>query len=123
MVTQKEIHLLAVEKGFYALQRQTEEALSAHPELQAHVRNTWLAARIALIHSELSEALEEIRAGRPHVYYLAGAPHGLGIELADAAIRLRDLLEGACGMELADLEDIKHTYNQSRPHTHGGKAL
>ena len=60
---------------------------------------------IALIHSELSEALEEHRAGRPRLWYssddrrhieglpnLHQKPEGWAIELADAAIRILDTL-------------------------------
>lgn len=76
--------------------------------------------KLALIHSEFSEALEEYRDGKPLLYnievlnadtgkyryeYHAGhtpmlKPEGIGVEIADAAIRTMDL----AGALLADLD-------------------
>jgi hypothetical protein len=60
---------------------------------------------VSLIHSELSEALEEYRAGRElmRIYY-DDKPEGIPIELADAVIRILDY----CGHEKVDIaEEIK----------------
>ncbi|MEV2911712.1 hypothetical protein ABNF65_24645, partial [Paenibacillus larvae] len=57
---------------------------------------------IALMHSELSEALEEHRDGRHYteIYYEGnGKPCGIPIELADTVIRIFD----ACGYYGIDL--------------------
>lgn len=95
---------------------------------------------VALIHAELSEALEEVRAGNrirakdptPTVYYSGGGyyataptaccvkPEGYAIELADAVIRIADL----CGYMGVDLEKAireKMAYNATRPYMHGKK--
>lgn len=79
--------------------------------------------QVALMHSELSEALEEWRTGNPlpHVYYRAdGKPEGFGVELADCVIRIMD----TCMAYTIDLEEmirIKTEFNRNRPYRHGGK--
>lgn len=64
-----------------------------------------LGETFALIHSELSEALEEYRAGRPNVRYgEGGKPEGICVELIDAAIRMMDFmgsLKGSCDFEFS----------------------
>lgn len=81
--------------------------------------NTTLA-KLALIHSEVSEALEGVRVGAPEYEEVKGKPEGVGIELADVLIRIFDLAE-AKGYDLEKCLAIKHAYNVSRPHRHGGK--
>lgn len=66
---------------------------------------------IALIHSELSEALEEERNGNPE---------GVAVELADAVIRIADLC-GHLGIDLEEVIEIKMAYNEGRPYKHGKK--
>lgn len=81
----KEIHENAVAHGWWETERSTGEV-------------------IALIHSELSEALEEARDDRPMMYVLGPnreeictpcyfngrKPEGIAVELADAVIRVLD---------------------------------
>jgi len=80
---------------------------------------------IALIHSELSEALEEFRYGHQESegYYVASPkPEGVPIELADVIIRIGDLC-GRYGIDLDRAVEIKLEYNLTRSHRHGGKVL
>lgn len=67
---------------------------------------------LALIHSEVSEALEADRKGNTENFVE---------ELADVCIRIFDL----CGSKGIDLEKAileKMSYNKTRSYKHGGKA-
>lgn len=112
------VHKLAKQKGWWSKKRSDAEL-------------------IALMHSELSEALEEIRNDRPALYQVRAGkvmeydpktwlsdvkPEGTLIELADCVIRILDM----CGKKKWDLGQaiaIKHVYNKTRSFRHGGKKL
>lgn len=82
---------------------------------------------ICLMHSELSEALEEYRNGNTpsEVYFNENnpdKPEGIPVELADCVIRIFDF----CGLYGIDLESVlnqKMAYNLTRSHRHGGKKV
>ena len=111
----EEIHRTAVAKGWWEEDRNFGEVL-------------------ALMHSELSEALEEWRDGRTRTYFnMAGGqvelgvwgssgekPEGLPVELVDCVIRIFDFMYEA-GHDIDQIMRLKVDYNKTRPYRHGGK--
>lgn len=98
-------HNLAKEKGWHDVPRTPLEAL-------------------CLIHSEISEACEEVRLdGSLNEIHTDGfrKPFGFAIELADAVIRIADLC-GELGIDLEKAIQVKHEYNKTRPYRHGKKV-
>lgn len=107
--TQKEIYELAKSKGW-------------HPEADQDDALTidLILSKVALIHSELSEAVEELRMGRARLWYDDKKPEGFGVEIADAVIRCYDLA-GMLNIDLDKMIELKHNYNTTRSARHGGK--
>lgn len=109
-----------------------------------------VAEDIALMHSELSEALEDHRAGKlPHEMRYEGKdalghmrsfatpreakdqgfgdsdrlkPVGIPSEMADVIIRVLHF-SGKHGIDIEQAVREKMAYNESRPYKHGGKTL
>lgn len=76
---------------------------------------------IALMHSELSEALEGIRHGNPpseHIPEFSAVEE----EFADVLIRIFDTCH-VRGYRLGEAIIAKMQYNYSRPYKHGGKKF
>jgi NTP pyrophosphatase (non-canonical NTP hydrolase) len=117
-----EVHELAKSKGWY-------DGTTERSPLEMHM----------LIVSEIAEATEEARKREMPPIYQFPMEHGGGpltipgdkwvayekpegelVELADAVIRIFDYC-GARGWDLEQAIRLKHAYNQTRPHRHGGK--
>jgi|TARA_R110002110_G_scaffold181380_6_gene387641 NTP pyrophosphatase (non-canonical NTP hydrolase) len=103
-----EIYKIATEKGWWDKERNVGEQL-------------------ALIHAELSEALEEYRNGVDIslVYFNPDKPtkpEGFPTELADVIIRVLDMCGGA-EIDIAAVVRQKMDYNKTRPYRHGGKVV
>lgn len=109
---QQEVHGLAVDKGWYKDAKRDD--------------HNGIAAKLCLIHSEVSECLEELRkpSSNPLVTYLGqnGKPEGFAIELADVVIRCLDLA-GFLGLDLESAIERKQEYNKTRAYRHGNKTL
>lgn len=113
---QIDVHLLAVRKGFYDMWSKLMGHLHetrADEELMSFVNALWTATRLALIHAEVSEALECV--ARDNHQALPG-------ELADIQLRLMDL-SANLSIDLDAAAAAKHAYNEGRPIRHGGKKL
>lgn len=117
------VHQTAISKGWYedqyALCSCAERYGSA--EMLKRIRQLFISEKLLLVHSELSEGVEYQRANDANDDKLTQFL-GIEVELADAVIRILDLA-AMNGYRLGEALQAKMTYNESRPHKHGGKKF
>jgi len=104
-VLAEEVHEIATSKGWHTPEKSFGDA-------------------VALMHSELSEALEDFRNGLnpTETYYHDGKPCGIPSEFADTVIRVLDECQRR-GINLGKAIREKVEFNRTRPYRHGGKIL
>lgn len=107
---QKIVHQNAKNKGFY------DGPLGQRTDLR-------IASMLALVHSEVSEALEDVRKGHMKTEIESdGKPVGFPSELADIVIRVLDMAEWM-GIDMNAVMKLKHDYNCTREYRNGNKRL
>ena len=97
------VHANAVAHGFWG----DEDDIHNIPE------------KLALIHSEISEALEAYRSHSPKDKHVPQHDN-FSVELADAVIRIFDLA-AYMNIDIGTVLMDKHNYNIERPYKHGKK--
>lgn len=141
----EECHETSKSKGWWNAEDEDGKMLVPERLQTLKERLRTIPTKIALIHSEASEALEEYREGnlktlfRGSVQLSSGtqvrdyaSPHGMDdhpprkpvgfpSELADILIRTLEFAV-ALDIDIAEEVRLKMAYNQTRPHRHGGKA-
>ena len=96
--------------GFYDGYNRLRNILSVN-EYRFELGEMHVSRLLALIHSEVSEALEAVRKGQLK-------NDDFQEELADVLIRVFDLA-GWLGIDLDEVVKKKMAFNQMRPHKHG----
>lgn len=108
----QEIYATAKEKGFW----ESKKCPHCGEELPEK-RN--FGEMIALVHSELSEALEADRQGNPPCEKIPEIT-AIEEEMADALIRILDICEGN-NVDIVKAIEMKMAFNSKRDWKHGKK--
>lgn len=103
------VHEMAVDHGWW------DDKQNFKSDCEPH----YIAAKLSLVHSEVSEAVEVLR--NP-ILSIGERKERFGEELADVVIRIADLC-GFLGIDLDATLTKKMDINDRRPYRHGGKML
>jgi NTP pyrophosphatase (non-canonical NTP hydrolase) len=116
------------------INKEFQEVVLEIERLDAELKRLKFFEKCALMNTEITEALEEVRNGRGYreTYkslakaevddpMVTSKPEGVPIELADLLIRLLDLC-GEYNIDLEEAVNAKLIYNDSRPFRHGNKT-
>ncbi len=106
---EQEIREIEKSKGWEQVHL-TDWPLEATTEQISHYK---LAAKLALVHEEVSEAVRALRHGDRENF---------GEELGDIIIRVLGIT-GGLGIDIEHEIYNKNAYNSTRPERHGGKAF
>lgn len=126
---QKKVHATAVEHGWWAPRSvrvtQVERLDGGEPRM---ITGDFIVdvphnqpERLALMHSEISEVLEGLRADNPPDKHCPQHT-SVEIELADVIIRIMDFAQ-FYGYDVAGAIVDKAAINNGRPYKHGGKKF
>lgn len=115
----QEAYQCGVDHGWWETEDRLKEVLKDHPDLAKEAQDGLDGQKLALMTSEISEALDNIRHGRPTDDKIPEFT-GEEAELADVIIRIMDYA-GRKGLHLGEAILAKHKVNLSRPYKHGKK--
>ena len=135
------VHQTNREKGFYDYEKDIEllegildppfdiseifpDERDALQRVLADYKRAMLERKLLLVIGEICEAHEELRNGHApqDIYRNEGSekPEGFPVEMADAQIRLLDVLQSQ-SIAHEDVMTLKHNYNTTREYKHGKK--
>lgn len=110
----------SINHGFWRGAEELAEFLGdaeAPVDLSVTLDELVIGQKLLLMHSEISEALEALRAPIKQDQHLP-TRISLHVELADIVIRIMDL-SGKLNVPLGEIIVEKMAFNKSRPHKHG----
>ena len=107
----KKAHKNAMEKGFWEDRDDIEGSVYMSKKVKDELYHNVIATRLALIASEVGEAVEALRKGEGYNF---------NEELADIVIRVADLA-GGLGIDLEQEIIDKMNINEGRDYLHGKK--